>query len=586
MLEVAMNHPGIRFTRLLLWLLCATSSAAHGQTWVEATGRPSSQAREALQLLADASAEGLDSADYDAQRLVEAATRLSHIESPQDALAASFDAAMERAMQRYLHDLQFGRVDPHGLGYRIPPRMDAARVLLRHDPSSVAASVASARPRFNQYGRLKDALVRYRQLAANDSLRPQLPRETVRPAQSLPDAQALAQWLAALGDLPVNAPMVTDRYDDALVEAVKRFQSRHGLEADGVIGRATRLALAVPMRERVQQIEMAMERLRWLDSARQGRFIAVNIPNFTLWAWDLDDPHSAPPLTMGVIVGRALNTRTPVLQEDMRYVVFRPYWNVPRSIVLKELLPRIRRDPGILAREKLQIVDGDGDNALPVPPTAAHLDMLAKGRLRLRQLPGEHNSLGLVKFIFPNDSNVYLHGTPAQGLFRNARRDFSHGCVRVQRPVDLAEWVLGRQAGWTRDRILAAMAGDRPQTVELRQPIPVLLFYTTAFVSPVTGELHFADDLYGHDQRLLRALRQRQVTRPAPGRRPRARSRSRGRSLRRPAADPVRQSAGRSGAPRSCGCRSPGLPCAGCAGRLRCCAGAARHWSRGIGTPR
>ena len=465
--------------RLLPLLLALLSGASLAQADAEGRGR------EAQLLLSNAQADGLDPRDYAGD-------------------------AIDTALARYLHDLRFGRVDPRRLGYRLPPRSEGhGSADAAPDPRPLAAQVQEATPPFAQYRQLKQALARYRALAADASLVPApLPAITVRPGQPLAAAPALARWLSALGDLPAGATPAADHYDGTLSEAVRHFQQRHGLEADGLIGQGTREALSIALPQRVQQIELAMERLRWLGNASQQRFLAINIPNFTLWAWDARDPQHTP-LTMGVIVGRALDTRTPVLQEEMRRVIFRPYWNVPRSILLKELLPRIRRDPTVLAREELEIVRGGGDDALPVPATAENLALLAQGALRLRQRPGERNSLGLVKFVFPNDDNVYLHSTPAQSLFRRARRDFSHGCVRVEDPVALAEWVLREQPAWTRERIVAAMGAQRPQQVALQQPIPVLLFYTTAFVSPTTGELHFADDLYGHDRRLLQALRAR-----------------------------------------------------------------------------
>jgi murein L,D-transpeptidase YcbB/YkuD len=259
----------------------------------------------------------------------------------------------------------------------------------------------------------------------------------------------------------------------------------------------------------VQQLELALERLRWLPDLEGGRFIGINIPMFRLWAWDTAVPAEAP-ITMGVVVGKALNTRTPVLSDEMRYLIFRPYWNVPRSIVTGELLPTVTRDPDYLRRNDMEIVQGEGDSAHAVSASAEALEMLRNGTLRVRQRPGPKNSLGLVKFIFPNDDNVYLHGTPATQLFGRVRRDFSHGCVRLEDPVALAQWVLDDQPRWTRQRIEEAMAGSTSLRVNLSQPIPVILFYMTAMVMPSDQTLHFAPDIYGHDAALARALAARQ----------------------------------------------------------------------------
>ncbi len=195
----------------------------------------------------------------------------------------------------------------------------------------------------------------------------------------------------------------------------------------------------------------------------------------------------------------------------MEYLIFRPYWNVPSSILRGEILPALRREPDYLQRHDMEIVSGAGDDARAVPLTEESLAQLQQGRLRVRQRPGPKNSLGLVKFIFPNDVNVYLHDTPAVDLFSRSRRDFSHGCVRVQDPVALAEWALKGQDEWDRDRILAAMNARRPQQVNLKRPIQVILFYVTATVMPDDGSIHFAEDIYGQDTKLDRALGRREI---------------------------------------------------------------------------
>ncbi len=278
-----------------------------------------------------------------------------------------------------------------------------------------------------------------------------------------------------------------------------------------MIGRGTLAALNVPLERRVQQLEQALERLRWLPAdLGEHAFVGINIPLFRLWVWDPTTPDRIP-VSMGVVVGRALNTRTPVIAEDMRYLIFRPYWNVPRSILRNELLPVLRRDPGYLQRTDMEIVRGQSDEAQPVAATDENLALLEQGQLRLRQRPGPKNSLGRVKFIFPNDENVYLHDTPARSLFGRARRDFSHGCVRLEDAAALAQWALRDQPDWTRERIEAAMEGKTSLRVDLAQPLPVILFYMTAMLLPSDPALHFAEDIYGHDARLARALKSRPI---------------------------------------------------------------------------
>ena len=227
---------------------------------------------------------------------------------------------------------------------------------------------------------------------------------------------------------------------------------------------------------------------------------------FTFWAWDSIPPTGAPSFGMRAIVGRALNTQTPVFVEEMRQVVFRPYWNVPRSILTKEILPLLARNPSYLSLHDLEMVRGQGDDAHAEADTNENHALLRQGALRLRQRPGPGNALGLVKFVFPNDANVYMHGTPAPELFGRSRRDFSHGCVRVEDPAALAAWVLRNDPQWNQERIQEAMSGPTTQSVDLANPIQVILFYVTAVVMPEDGTIHFAEDIYRHDQRLDRAL--------------------------------------------------------------------------------
>lgn len=312
-----------------------------------------------------------------------------------------------------------------------------------------------------------------------------------------------------MGDLAADQSTPPARYDGAVVDGVKRFQRRHGLQADGAVGASTAAALRVPPTFRVRQIELALERLRWVPHLDDDRLIALNIPMFRLWAWEVGPQPPQLALAMDVIVGRAL-TQTPVFAENMREVIFRPYWNVPSSILHHEMLPKIERDPDYMRRENLEIVGSEADQTGRVALTADALAGLRQGVLRVRQRPGPKNSLGLIKFVFPNDHDVYMHGTPAQALFAKSRRDFSHGCVRVFDPVALAEWVLRDRPEWTHDRILATTNGTETIHVQLPRPIQVILFYTTAVVVPEDGTIHFADDIYRQDAKLERALANRQ----------------------------------------------------------------------------
>ena len=480
--------------------------------WIDATGRATGQAHDALTLLHNATEDGLVPADYGTGPLT--AWNLDAVtgfEAPEE--AARLDVAMTSGMLRYLRDLHIGRVNPGTIGLRLalPDHRHDFGAILRTaiENRRVAETAADLRPQLAQYRLARAALARYRSLASDPALADRLPFTTsVHPGDVYPPIDLLSRRLTALGDLAPDAgrPAVLERYEGPVVGAVMRFQRRHGLKNDGTLGKATAAALSVPIATRVRQLELTLERLRWLPHLGDEPFIALNIPMFRLWAFDANPQDGVPSLGMNVIVGRAIDRRTPVFVETMREVIIRPYWNVPASILRQEVLPRLETDPGYLQRESMEIVRGAGDDAIRVDDSSESRAALRRGALRIRQRPGPKNALGLIKFVFPNEEDVYMHGTPAQALFARSRRDFSHGCVRVEDPVRLAEWVLRDNPGWSRDGIVAAMEGTETLRVPLRRPIRVILFYTTAAVMPEEGEVWFADDIYRHDARLDRAL--------------------------------------------------------------------------------
>ena len=471
----------------------------------------------ALDALAYARDQGLAPADYDAEPLARRWQAISAGTPSSPGERALFDVALSVSAMRLLSAVHEGRVDPRlvGFDYDVSARrLDLAQTLLsKRDTGGLGAAVAAAEPSFPVYRRLVKALAEYRALAqaGEPAPVPSLPtaRRKVQPGQSWEGLAAVAARLRAFGDLPADAAAPapaadgTPVYAGALVDAVKRFQGRHALEPDGVIGPGTIDVLNVPAASRVRQLELALERERWLPELRREPHVFVNVPLFRLWAYDPDRPGET--LHMNVVVGKTMGHETPVFVEEMEYVVFRPYWNPPPSIVRGEIVPRARRDPAYLERQDMEIVASGDDAATPLPATPENLDEVAAGRLFVRQRPGEKNSLGLAKFIFPNADNVYMHGTPAQSLFARPRRDFSHGCIRLEDAARLAEWVLRGSPEWTRERIDKAMHGERPTRVNLKTKLAVFLFYDTAYVDS-KGVVYFADDYYGHDARLEKAL--------------------------------------------------------------------------------
>jgi murein L,D-transpeptidase YcbB/YkuD len=491
----------------------------YAAAWTDGSGQPTPDALKALAIIAGAATHGLDPDDYGSSTLHRLSTLLNGATGQTPSDRALFDVVLSRGILRFWRELHIGRIDPREVGFRLSGQKDdhdfPARLRAALDAHEVGASTEAFAPPLVLYRGLRAALARYRTLSAGPAFESlTLPSAAVKPGQRSAFLHALQRRLTAFGDMPDSGldPGQADTYEGAFVEGVRRFQERHGLETDGVIGRATAAALAAPPSARVRQIELALERLRWLPHVGDDRFLAVNIPMFHLWAFEARPAGGVPAFGMKVIVGRALDTETPAIIESLRYVIFRPYWNVPLSILRGEVLPKLLQDPEYLRRQNMEIVDGPGDAARRVEATPETLARLRAGSLRVRQRPGPANALGLVKFVFPNDENIFMHGTPELALFGRPRRDFSHGCVRVADPVTLAAWALEDQREWTRDRILAAMHGPGPRRVDLSRPMPVILYYLTAIVMPDSGDVHFAEDVYGHDRRLGRALERRART--------------------------------------------------------------------------
>jgi len=477
-------------------------------------GKPTGAAQAAIEALADAGARGLHSSDYDAALLDERAQALSRQRNPSAHDVAWFDAALSIELARHVTDIHLGRVNPKNLSIGInidAKRFDRAKVvgwIAEH--GHVDEVIRDLEPRLLQYRNLKKSLARYRLLAARTDLGPVKAEGTVRPGDHFEGAAALRRRLAAVGDFHASGALQglgadTTLYDRLTAGAVRQFQERHGLDADSVLGPATVAAINVPFARRVEQFELAMERIRWLPEIA-GPFIIVNVPSFRLYAFDTLRGNGLADLTMNVVVGRdQVGRQTPLFERDMRYIIFRPYWVVTRNILKNEILPAVRRNPGYLQKHNMEIYSGSGDTGPAVPTTSANLQRVIRGELGIRERPGPKNSLGLAKFIFPNDDHVFMHGTPAQELFSRSRRDFSHGCIRLEDPPRMAVWILRDPVMWPMSEVKKAMDGPKPRRVNLTKPLPVLLYYSTTVVAP-DGTVRFFDDVYRHDATLVKVL--------------------------------------------------------------------------------
>lgn len=497
-------------TACIIGLLPGLLHAQQALDWFN-QGRPTQQAVEAVNVLLASAQEGLLPADYQAHELAGAIGAAGQGTPLPDTALVDLDASLTASVQHYLRDLRTGRLDPRSARQYFKSssteEFDAAWYLASAlNQNRVAQALQEAAPVLPLYGRLRGGLAQYRALSGHPvwetPLAP-LPGKKLEPGQPYDGLDLLQRRLVALGDMPADA-FIPLLYDGAVEVGLRRFQERHGLVVDGILGAATYKQLEVTPAQRVRQIELTMERLRWTPAFQGPRMIAVNIPEFVLRAYEVHNGQAQVQVQMKVIVGKALKHDTPVFDEDMRYIEFSPYWNVPPSIVRSETLPRLRRDPAYLDKQGFEFVAKDG--TVVHGASEAHLDALQRGELRIRQRPGANNALGDIKFIFPNDRNIYLHHTPAPQLFERTRRDFSHGCIRLEDPVALAKFVLNDEPGWNEERIRAAMDGGRSRTIRLKQLIPVVIAYST--VNVLDDKVYFFDDIYGHDVLLDKALKQ------------------------------------------------------------------------------
>jgi len=364
----------------------------------------------------------------------------------------------------------------------------------KKDPSRLIDSLAAGHmdlsvwePVHPQYQKLKERLRDHHRLDSINNWPILDLGETrkVEPGGSHPLVSDLRYRLISLGDLTStgdSAVMSNDTYDSTMVSAMRRFQVRHGLIPDGVVGRGVIAAMNVPPHERLRTILVNMERLRWMPEQVAPDLILVNIPEYRMHVYEGGEEV----LSMDVVVGTAA-TRTVIFNDSLSHIVFSPSWSIPQSIVRNEILPALARDPGYLKRKGMERVGGSDANPI------------------IRQRPGAGNALGRVKFIFPNSYNIYLHDTPGKGVFAREKRAFSHGCIRLGKPTELAEYLLRNDSTWTTEAIHEAMFSEREQYVRLKRKRPVTIAYFTAWVD-ADGLLHFRDDIYGHDARLALEL--------------------------------------------------------------------------------
>lgn len=475
--------------------------------WITTTEskHPTEQALALATTLENADRVGLFPADYDGLRLE---ARLSHLQNTPSLSAAELahlDLALTVSAMRYVSDLCRGRLSPSQFHFDWPQKECDTAGILRNQlvkARDVTAVLNQLQPPYEGYRRTLKALNDYMVMAKQGQGELPMPAKPVWSGDHYPGVEELAKRLKRLGDMPedIEVPAGSDLYEDNLKAAIKHFQRRHGLNPDGSLEPDTYRELTVPLERRIAQLQLALEVWRWLPGDLKTPWIMINLPEFRLRAFSADRPT----LTMDVVVGEAGDHETPLFVDSMEELIFRPDWRVPLKIQQTEIVRKIESHPAYMAQNGFQILNRQG----VVRNTAiddAVLQKLRTGELELRQEPGSENELGLIKFILPHQNGIYMHGTLARDLFERLRRDFSHGCIRLEDPAALSAWALHGDSNWEPEAIDKAISGNATIDVHLPHPVSVVTFYATAMVDN-NGEVHFSQDIYGYEALLEKAL--------------------------------------------------------------------------------
>jgi murein L,D-transpeptidase YcbB/YkuD len=482
--------------------------------WVQ-NGRVRPQGLAVIELLQNANAKGLDPEDYDGSRWQSRLLKLGQNkldQKPSEQDLASFDTALTVSTMRYIRAIHCGRVNPKEFKFQLDmggeqlPLAEFIRTQILN-ASDAAAEIQKLEPPFLGYRKLLALLPVYEGYAKQQGEGPRLPTitKTVRPGQPYGGLANLGRFLQGIGDIPAGAQLNPNAtiYEGVLVDGVKHYQDRHGETPTGNLDPRTINELNTPPAVRIRQIKLTLERWRWIPHSFPQPPVVVNLPEYRVRAMN---PDGTVAFYKNVIIGKAYGHKSPVFEKEIQYVVFRPYWDVTPSIQRNEVVPHIQKDPNYIARNNFEVVTPKGEVVTDNQVSPEVLEGIKSLHLMVRQKPGETNSLGLVKIIFPNPENVYLHGTDAPGLFSQDVRDFSHGCIRVEKPEDLVAWVLRNNPGWDLERVKATMNGEKNNLqVNLATRIPVLIVYGTATVNE-ENQIRFFDDIYGYDADLERAL--------------------------------------------------------------------------------
>ena len=477
--------------------------------WTDGRG-PLSVTQQLVAAIEESGRRGLDPADYDPAGLTDQIAKLQSVPLGTPPPARDLAALDVRATYTYFrmaNHLLNGHVPPRSLDpdWRKSPR--AANLAGNLESAIRANDVSKAfdelAPKDPAYARLQQTWDEYAKLTQAGGWQPIPGGAPMRPGERSTRVQALVLRLTATRDL-LTGP---SSYDGVVGEAVRRFQARHGLAPTGLVDATTLSALNVPAGSRLRQIQLNLERWHWLPSDLGDPYVLVNIPDYRLDV--IENGRSV--LTMAVVVGKRMSP-TPMFSDRAVAVEVNPYWNIPASIAKNEIAPKAAQDAGYLERSHMHVLSEPGQNGTEVDASSvAWSDTSSDVSYALRQDPGPDNPLGRIKIALPNEYDVYLHDTPAGQLFSAKSRDFSHGCIRVEKPLDLAAYLLRGSSEGTPEHLQQLIDSGENHWIAIHNPVPVHILYWTAWVDP-DGTVQFRNDVYGHDQRLDQALREGRVS--------------------------------------------------------------------------
>ncbi len=471
------------------------------------------QAESLITEIKGANNEGLRPDDYHLSSIlslienIEDQQSLGNTVNPE--LWADLDLLLTDAFMLYASHLFAGRVNPETIhtDWKVSIQTaDLANILQSAlNMNQIKKTLIDFRPNHPGYSGLKTYLAHYRNIAKKVHELPLLDGTRLQKGDKGTSVGNLHERLIILGDLYADNNDRADIFDESTEEAVLRYQKRHGLIQDGIVGPRTLEMLNMSFQKRIPQIELNMERWRWIPRNMGNRYLIVNIADFKLWVTE----NHRRVLDMRVVVGRPYR-RTPVFSAKMTFMVINPYWNIPQRLAIRDVLPEIQKNIHYIEQQNIKVFKDWRKNSVEIDPETIAWNKIEPRNFayKLRQEPGPRNVLGRMKFIFPNKFAVYLHDTPKRSLFKKNNRDFSSGCIRVEEPISLAVYLLQDDPSWTRERLMQAIENKTPQIVGLKRPITVHLQYWTAWVDE-TGKLNFRHDIYDRDRPLDRALKER-----------------------------------------------------------------------------